>query len=70
MCDTIDDCNGFRSVCKDLVNNDAKINKGIYKKLQIVHNKTCKNCKHENYKTLKVQDEHLLLNYIFSGFHL
>ena len=48
MCDTIDDCNGFRSVCKDLVNNDAKIKKGRYKKLKILHNKTCKNCKHEN----------------------
>ncbi|WUR03391.1 uncharacterized protein VNE69_04212 [Vairimorpha necatrix] len=70
MCDTVEDCDGFKNLCKDLVNNEAKINKGIYKKLQTVHTKTCKDCKHGTCQTLKVKDNQQLLYHLFNGFNL
>jgi hypothetical protein len=70
MCDTVEDCDGFRNVCKDLVNNEAKINKGIYKKLQSAHSKTCRDCRHGKCHVIQINDEQQLLYHIFNGFHL
>lgn len=70
MCYTLEDCDGFKNVCKDLVKNEAKINKGIYKKLQSAHTKTCRDCRHGKCHVMQVNDEQQLLYNIFNGFHL
>lgn len=68
MCDTIQDCNGFMNVCKDLINNEAKINRSIYKKLQTVHNKTCKDCNDTKCTITKFRDERQLLYHLLIEF--
>lgn len=68
MCDTIQDCSGFMNVCKDLIDNEAKINRSIYKKLQSIHNKTCKDCNDTKCTVTKFRNERQLLYHLLIEF--
>ncbi|KAF9761695.1 hypothetical protein NGRA_2456 [Nosema granulosis] len=62
---TIEDSNKFVGVCRDLVENDTKINKEMSKRIQNVHNKTCNNCCKNPTETRSNNQE--LLSHLFDS---
>lgn len=63
---TLNDSGRFVGVCRDLVENEAKLNRAMCKCIQHVHSKTCPNCcEYSESRTLRINEGGDLLSHLF-----
>ncbi|EOB15266.1 hypothetical protein NBO_6g0018 [Nosema bombycis CQ1] len=64
---TIDDSCKFVGVCRDLFQNEAKVNREMCRRIRHVHNKTYGNCcEYSNTCSKKLNDASELLTHLFT----
>lgn len=65
ICDISKNCDFFYKVCRDILNNDAQINRELCKRLQIFHAKNCQNCDYKKKQIVTVNESKGLMSHLF-----
>lgn len=65
ICDISKNCDFFYKVCRDILQNDAQINRELCKRLQIFHAKNCRNCDYKKKQIVTVNESKGLMSHLF-----